>query len=115
VYLAWYPIKDPKPLTKLYRAAATLAGDGAEATTDKALRIELTLRRPVDPERLNGCGLLVINPPHTLAHDLTLVLPELTRRLSDSAGASFYLGPILGAEEPTRRSDTPHRRKRSTA
>jgi 23S rRNA (adenine2030-N6)-methyltransferase len=115
VYLAWYPIKDPQPLAKLCRAAATLAGEGAAATTDKALRIELTLRRPVDPERLNGCGLLVINPPHTLARDLIVILPELTRRLSDGAGANFYLGPILGSEGPTRRSDTPLRRKRSTA
>lgn len=115
VYLAWYPIKDPKPLARLHRAAATLAGGGGQAAADKGMRIELTLRRPVDPERLNGCGLLVINPPHTLAEDLSVVLPELTRRLSDGAGADFYLGPIPGPGGPIRRTDTPHRRKRSTA
>src|SRR5262245_2216551 len=52
VYLAWYPIKDPKPIAKLHRAVATIAGD-------KATCVELMLRRPVDPERLNGCGLVI--------------------------------------------------------
>ena len=116
VYLAWYPVKDPKPLAALYRAAATVAGDlPGSMPGSKALRIELMLRRPVDPERLNGCGLLVMNAPHTLADDLTVVLPEMTRRLSVGSGAQFYVGPILGNGGPARRSDTPHRRKRKIA
>ncbi len=112
VYLAWYPIKDPKPLAKLYRDVATSAGDSGE---DKALRVELMLRRPADPDRLNGCGLLVINPPHTLAGHLAVILPEITRRLSDGAGAHYYIGPILGAGGHAYRTDTPHRRKRTTS
>jgi 23S rRNA (adenine2030-N6)-methyltransferase len=115
VYLAWYPIKDPGPLARLYRAAATAAGDlHGGSTGSKALRIELMLRRPVDPERLNGCGLLVINAPHTLAGDLTVVLPEMARRLSDGSGAHCHIGPILDPGGPARRSDTPYRRKRTT-
>jgi 23S rRNA (adenine2030-N6)-methyltransferase len=120
VYLAWYPIKDARPLAKLYRAVASLPG---AASADKALRVELMLRRPVDPERLNGCGLLVINPPHTLAADLAALLPEMARRLSDEGRGHYYLGPVLaagggsgeGSARPVRRSDTPHRRKRSMA
>jgi 23S rRNA (adenine2030-N6)-methyltransferase len=115
VYLAWYPIKDPKPVAKLYRAVATLAGG---LPVDKALRIEVMLRRPADPERLNGCGLLVLNAPHTLTGDLSVILPEITRRLSDGGGAHFHIGhigPDLGAGVSGRRSDTPHRRKRTTA
>jgi 23S rRNA (adenine2030-N6)-methyltransferase len=116
VYLAWYPVKDRKPLAALYRAAATVAGDlPGGMPHSKALRIELMLRRPVDPERLNGCGLLVMNAPHTLADDLTVMLPEITRRLSVGSGAQFYVGPILGSKGPARRSDTAHRRKRKTA
>ena len=108
VFLAWYPIKDPKPIAKLYRAAATIAGD-------RALRIELMLRRPVDPDRLNGCGLVVINAPHTLSDDLAIILPEIARRLSDGGSAHPYIGPILGAGGLPRRTDTPYRRKRTTA
>jgi 23S rRNA (adenine2030-N6)-methyltransferase len=112
VYLAWYPIKDPKPIAKLYRAVAALVG---EIAVDKALRIELMLRRPTDPERLNGCGLVVINAPHTLADDLAVILDEIARRLSDDGGRYFYVGPFSSASEPAHRSDTPHRRKRSAA
>lgn len=109
VYLAWYPIKDPRPVAKLHRAVAAIAGD-------KGLRVELMLRRPVDPERLNGCGLLVANAPHTLPNDLAVVLPELARRLSDGGGGRFCVGPIPGGVEGVaHRRDTPHRRKRSTA
>jgi 23S rRNA (adenine2030-N6)-methyltransferase len=115
VFLAWYPVKDPRPLAKLYRAVATSAGAMGGVTQHKALRIELMLRRPADPERLNGCGLLVMNAPHTLAGDLAVILPEIARRLSDGADAYFYLGPILGPSEPARRTDTPYRGKRSTA
>jgi 23S rRNA (adenine2030-N6)-methyltransferase len=115
VYLAWYPIKDPKPIAKLHRAVATLAGD---MPADKVLRIELMLRRPTDLERLNGCGLIVMNAPHRLADDLTVILAEIARRLSDDGGQYFYAGPILGAgghrQGRAHRSDTPHRRKRST-
>lgn len=108
VYLAWYPIKDPKPVAKLHRAAATIAGE-------RALRVELMLRRPVDPDRLNGCGLVAINAPHTLSNDLAIILPEIARRLSDDGSAHSFIGPILGAGRPPRRSDTPYRRKRTTA
>jgi 23S rRNA (adenine2030-N6)-methyltransferase len=108
VYLAWYPIKAPKPIAKLHRAVATLTAD---MPADKALRVELMLRRPTDPDRLNGCGLVVINAPHTLAGDLSVVLGEIARRLSDDAAGYFYVGAILGAGAPA----TPHRRKRLTA
>jgi len=115
VYLAWYPIKSPKPLAEFYRAAATGMADAGRVAADKGLRIELMLRRPTDPQRLNGCGLLVANAPHTLADDLAGILPEIARRLSDDGGAHAYIGPILGAGGPARRRDTPYRRKRLTA
>ncbi|MBO0766083.1 MAG: 23S rRNA (adenine(2030)-N(6))-methyltransferase RlmJ [Hyphomicrobiaceae bacterium] len=88
VYVAWYPIKDPKPVARLHRALAAI-----DAATHP-LRIELMLRRPVDLGRLNGCGLVVLNPPHTLRDDLLRILPELTRRLRDREGACFHLGSI---------------------
>ena len=46
------------------------------------LCIGLMTRRPNDPERLNGCGLVVANPPFTLQSELEAVLPELTRRMA---------------------------------
>jgi 23S rRNA (adenine2030-N6)-methyltransferase len=109
VYLAWYPIKDVKPVARFHRSLAAVAGPGV-------LRAELLLHRPSDPDRLNGCGVVIVNPPHTLQGDLAIVLPELTRRFGDGAGARFDLGPIGAADSgAAARSATPRSRKRSTS
>ncbi|HEX5957034.1 MAG TPA: 23S rRNA (adenine(2030)-N(6))-methyltransferase RlmJ [Hyphomicrobiaceae bacterium] len=117
VFLAWYPIKDPKPIAKLFRATAAAVGAGA---ADKTLRVELMLRRPVDRDRLNGCGLIVVNPPHSLRHELAAILPELTRRLGDGHDAHYVLDSVVSRPQRSDRpaahiSDTPHRRKHSSA
>ena len=85
LYIAWYPIKDVKPIARFHAAVA-----GLTTLSSKPLRIELMLRRPSEPDRLNGCGLVVINPPYTLEADLAAILPELTRRLAAVAGGAGY-------------------------
>ncbi|MET0743610.1 MAG: 23S rRNA (adenine(2030)-N(6))-methyltransferase RlmJ [Microvirga sp.] len=75
VYAGWYPIKDPKPVDALFRRLRQdLARPG--------LRLELLVDDPRDPDRLNGCGLVVINPPWTLRQDAECLLPALAERLS---------------------------------
>jgi 23S rRNA (adenine2030-N6)-methyltransferase len=83
IYIVWYPIKDLKPVALFHAALAALA-------IPKSLRIELMLERPSDPDRLNGCGLIVVNPPYTLEGQLAAVLPELSRRLESTRGAGGY-------------------------
>jgi 23S rRNA (adenine2030-N6)-methyltransferase len=83
IYIAWYPIKDTKPVARFHAALAALA-------IPKSLRVELMLQRPSDPERLNGCGLVVVNPPYTLEQELAAVLPELSRRLAVGAGGGGH-------------------------
>lgn len=80
VYLLWYPIKDLRPIAAFHRA---VAGIGAA----NALAVDLLIRAPVDAGRLNGCGLVILNPPFTLDADLRTLLPVLAERLSDGAGA----------------------------
>lgn len=77
--LVWYPIKGMEPIERLYEA---LRAEGGVET----LAVELMLRPPVDPFRLNGSGLIVINPPWGLAHDLTDLLPWLTAVLAPDGG-----------------------------
>jgi 23S rRNA (adenine2030-N6)-methyltransferase len=85
IYLAWYPIKDPKPIARFHADLAALGVPGL-------MRIELLIQRPSDPDRLNGCGLVVVNPPYTLDGELTAILPELSRRLAaGGAGARHRL------------------------
>jgi 23S rRNA (adenine2030-N6)-methyltransferase len=86
-YLLWYPVKDVRPIAAFRRAVA-------EVALPESIAVELTMREPVDAGRLNGCGLIVINPPYTLEADLGVLLPELVERLSDGAGAAGQITPL---------------------
>ena len=44
---------------------------------------ELCLREPLDPARLNGCGLLVVNPPYRFEQEAPAILAALLDRLGD--------------------------------
>jgi 23S rRNA (adenine2030-N6)-methyltransferase len=106
VYLAWYPIKDPKPVARFHAALAA-------AAKPPLLGVELLLRHPADTDRLNGCGLIVANPPHTLRDELARLLPELSRRLADGRGARYRLAPISGAESEGNKARSGHRSSRT--
>ena len=56
VYVAWYPIKGRAPVRAFYDSLR-VSGIG------DIVAAEFLLREPDDAARLNGCGLLVINPP----------------------------------------------------
>jgi 23S rRNA (adenine2030-N6)-methyltransferase len=74
VYMLWYPIKDPGDGDALFSALR-------DAGVDKLLRLEL-LPRPADPQgKLAGSGLLIINPPWTLAAASRVLLAALTEAL----------------------------------
>jgi 23S rRNA (adenine2030-N6)-methyltransferase len=87
VYLLWYPIKDPQPVARFRQAIAKVA-------PPESLAIELLIRAPLDSNRLNGCGLVVLNAPFTLEADLGVLLPVLAERLSDGAGATGRIGRL---------------------
>ena len=44
---------------------------------------ELCLREPIDPTRLNGCGMLVANPPWRFEQEVPAILAALLDRLGD--------------------------------
>ena len=46
------------------------------------LRVELSLGGTRADNRLGGCGLIVVNPPWTLADELAILLPALAAILS---------------------------------
>jgi 23S rRNA (adenine2030-N6)-methyltransferase len=88
VYLAWYPIKDRKPVARFRKALA------AESAGSELLSIELMIQGGDSPDRLNGCGLIVANPPYALSAQLESALPELSRRLALGPGAHHRLERI---------------------
>ena len=86
IYVLWYPIKDPKPVQRFQRTIAEVAG---RAGIETALALDLLVRAPRHPEVLNGCGVLVINPPHTLERDIAPLGPALARLLQQGPGAEL--------------------------
>jgi len=70
IYLLWYPIKDRSGPHEL---AARLGRSGIA----KILRVELGAAAVGEPARLNGAGLIVVNPPWRLADELARLGPAL--------------------------------------
>ena len=83
-FLIWYPVKDMATIEAFH---ASLAGLGLS----KTLRMELYTRAPDTAHRLNGCGLLAINPPWTLAKQMAALLPFLSQRLANGPGSGWKL------------------------
>jgi 23S rRNA (adenine2030-N6)-methyltransferase len=57
------------------------------------------LHAAADPSRLNGCGLIVANPPYTLYGQLAAVLPTLQDRLADGSGPHYRLDLLARADK----------------
>jgi 23S rRNA (adenine2030-N6)-methyltransferase len=74
VQACWYPIKHRAPVRTFH---AALEASGAR----DIVAAELWLREPTDPQRLNGCGLLVANPPYRFEAECGAVLAALLERL----------------------------------
>jgi 23S rRNA (adenine2030-N6)-methyltransferase len=58
------------------------------------LRLELLIDRPDDPDRLNGCGLFVVNPPWTFAEEAEAILPALAARLARAGFGAFRVEAV---------------------
>jgi 23S rRNA (adenine2030-N6)-methyltransferase len=76
VFAAWYPIKHRAPSRRLLTAIA-------ESGPRDVVAAELWLRAPLDPGRLNGCGLLVVNPPFRFGDEVPPILAALLDRLGE--------------------------------
>jgi 23S rRNA (adenine2030-N6)-methyltransferase len=83
-YLLWYPIKDRGPIAAFH--------DGLRAHgPPKLLAAEVMIRGADVPERLNGAGLVILNPPFQSEEVLAQVLPFLAQRLAQGDGAGHRL------------------------
>lgn len=89
IYMLWYPIKgrsEPDSLAKTLRRMAI----------PKMLRCELRVAPLSDPSRLNGSGLIVVNPPWKLEEELTSLLPTLAAVLARASKGGFRLDWLAG-------------------
>ena len=74
VFAAWYPVKHRAPVRAFHAAMR-------ENGIRDIVAAELLLREPLDAARLNGCGLLVVNPPFRFEAEAPEILAALLDRL----------------------------------
>ena len=84
IYAFWYPVKDRKAVARFRKALAA-------TELDAALDISLLIRPPSPDERLDGCGLVVVNPPYVLAGELAVILPVLAGLLAEDGRGGWAL------------------------
>lgn len=76
VYAAWYPIKHRSPVTDFHEAIRV-------SGLRDIVAAEWWWRTPTDSATLNGCGLLVRNPPYGFEGAAKPILDALNARLAE--------------------------------
>src|ERR1700680_3381412 len=88
-YLLWYPVKSRRATDTLARHVADVVGAGKPP--GKALRLEFSVAPQEAGGPLASAGLLMVNPPWTLAGELKAILPELEKPLGQGGAGRFRL------------------------
>jgi 23S rRNA (adenine2030-N6)-methyltransferase len=88
-YLLWYPVKSRRATDDLARQVA--ASVGAGPSPGKCLRLEFSVAPQTAGAALTSAGLLIVNPPWTLAGELKAILPELEKPLGQGGASRFRL------------------------
>jgi 23S rRNA (adenine2030-N6)-methyltransferase len=78
-FALWYPVKQRRTLQPMWREAAVLPAKCA-------LQAELLVRPDDSPLRMNGSGLLLLNPPFGIEERLRPALAALRTLLEEGAG-----------------------------
>lgn len=81
IQACWYPIKHRAPVRAFHAGLR-------ESGVRDLVAAELWLREPTDPARLNGCGLLVANPPWRFEEEGGAILAALLDRLGEGGSAA---------------------------
>ena len=88
IYMLWYPAKDRRGPEQLARRVASVAA-GRDGDGENCLRVEFSVAPQTAESGLVSTGLLIVNPPWTLASELKTILPELEKPLG-LGGAGRY-------------------------
>ena len=88
-YLLWYPVKSRRVTDDLARHVASETGKSKPA--GECLRLEFSIAPREADSGLVSTGLLIVNPPWTLAGELKTILPELEKPLGQGGAGRFRL------------------------
>lgn len=89
IYAIWYPIKLHRQIQPFHRWFVTHG-------IKKTLAAELMIDADDSPLRLNGCGMVIVNPPWQFDRQLARLLPDLARLLARSSRASHRMEWLTG-------------------
>ncbi|SDP57772.1 23S rRNA (adenine2030-N6)-methyltransferase [Phyllobacterium sp. YR620] len=90
-FALWYPVKDRQ---EVRRFAEALRDTGIP----KILRTELMIRAPSAEPRLDGTGMIIVNPPFTLEAELRILFPALSKILTEEKNAGFTVDWVRGEQ-----------------
>jgi 23S rRNA (adenine2030-N6)-methyltransferase len=93
IYALWYPVKDRAGVNR-FRANLAAAG------VAKILDIRFDIRRPSPDPRLDGTGMIVVNPPYPLEKEMQTLLPALKAVLAETPQARWAVEWIAGENQP---------------
>jgi 23S rRNA (adenine2030-N6)-methyltransferase len=82
IYALWYPIKERLPIDHFHNLLK-------EKVQRDLLVIELSIYPEDVPSHLNGCGMLIINPPWKFDQEMNQTLPWLWKTLTLSHQGRF--------------------------
>ena len=95
IFALWYPLKDRAAVNR-FRA------DLVETGIPKILDIRFEVRPPSPEPRLDGTGMIVVNPPYPLEAELRTLLPALKTLLAESPHAKWAVEWLAGETTPSR-------------
>ncbi len=84
VFAAWLPVKHRTPVREFHLALR-------QSGLRDVVSVELWLRAPLDAARLNGCGLVLVNPPFGFAAAAETLLSALLQRLGTGEGGEGFV------------------------
>ncbi|MEP3048316.1 MAG: 23S rRNA (adenine(2030)-N(6))-methyltransferase RlmJ [Roseibium sp.] len=88
-FALWYPMKD-------IRAIRNMQLDFEAAGIRDVLSLALNVGKSDLDTRMLGSGMMLINPPFTLADEMTTILPWLSEVLHQGPGAGWTVEQIIG-------------------
>ncbi|MBV9980753.1 23S rRNA (adenine(2030)-N(6))-methyltransferase RlmJ [Bradyrhizobium sp.] len=88
-YVLWYPAKSRRASDELADRVAEAAASARPA--GKGLRLEFSIAPQTAESALTSTGLLIVNPPWTLASELKTILAELTKPLGQGGPGRYRL------------------------
>src|SRR6266436_4706556 len=88
-YLLWYPVKSRRATDSLARHVTEAVA--ASTPPGKCLRLEFSVAPRAAEPGLTSAGVLIANPPWTLAGELRAILPELEKPLGRGGAGRFRL------------------------